>query len=90
MTQRVDAAGTWVWTYQGDSSRVLSETLTPPSLPSRPSVEYAYATDTYELASVRGALGGALGSRLYYLQMVVALHDGEQIILVHVQATASR
>ncbi|TFH14827.1 MAG: hypothetical protein E4H02_09125 [Lentisphaerales bacterium] len=27
MTQRVDAAGTWSWTYQGSSSRILFESL---------------------------------------------------------------
>ena len=48
MTSRVDAAGAWSWTYDGESSRVLTE-VTPHSR----TVSYTYNTnDTYQLASV--------------------------------------
>lgn len=49
-TSRVDAAGTWTWVYDGNSSRVLSETLSSPSFTS--TVSYSYHPETLELASV--------------------------------------
>ena len=53
MTSRVDSAGTWIWTYQDQSSRVLSESLFVPSLTSVLSVvNYSYSSNTFELAKV--------------------------------------
>jgi YD repeat-containing protein len=53
MTGRVDAAGTWSWTYDGQSARVLSERLVATGDGGRTStVSYAYATGTFDLASV--------------------------------------
>ena len=46
-TGRVDSAGIWSWTYDGESSRVLSETLSGQS-----AVSYSYAPNTFDLASV--------------------------------------
>ena len=51
MSQRVDSAGTWSWTYQDQSSRILSETLS--SVTSVLSVvNYTYSPTTFDLASV--------------------------------------
>jgi RHS repeat-associated protein len=47
MTRRVDAAGTSAWTYDGESTRMLTE-----ATPFSQTVTYTYHTDTYELASV--------------------------------------
>ena len=50
-TNRTDSAGTWNLAYDGESSRALSETLT--SVSSVLSVvNYAYASNTYDLAAV--------------------------------------
>jgi RHS repeat-associated protein len=46
-TGRVDSAGTWTSTYDQESSRVLSETLSGQS-----TVSYSYAPNTFDLASV--------------------------------------
>ena len=51
-TSRVDAAGTWAWTYDGDSSRILSETLLPSVSSVSSVVQYSYVPATKELASV--------------------------------------
>jgi hypothetical protein len=51
MTSRVDNAGTWSWTYDGQSSRMLSESLVPASLPLLPSVQYSYHSNSLDLAS---------------------------------------
>ena len=50
MTSSVDNAGSWSWTYDGESSRVLSESLSAPSASS--AVSYSYAPNTFDLASV--------------------------------------
>ena len=46
---RVDAAGTWTWTYDGESSRVLSENL---SGLGNSTVTYAYDPTTFDLVKV--------------------------------------
>ena len=50
-TSRVDQAGTWGWTYDGESGRVLSETLASVSSVSSV-VSYSYHPETFDLASV--------------------------------------
>ena len=49
-TQRVDSAGTWSWTYEGESSRVLSEIANRQS--EIENVSYSYSSNTYDLASM--------------------------------------
>ena len=49
-TNRTDAAGTWNWTYDGESSRVLSESLFASSACFV--VSYSYLSNTFDLASV--------------------------------------
>ncbi len=51
MTSRVDSAGTWSWTYDGESSRALSEALRSPTGEAWV-VSYAYVSNTFDLASV--------------------------------------
>ncbi len=51
MTSRVDAAGAWAWSYDAESSRMLSESLSSPLSP-LPPVQYTYHDKTFDLASV--------------------------------------
>ncbi|MBA4386956.1 MAG: hypothetical protein C0404_03180 [Verrucomicrobia bacterium] len=55
MTSRVDQAGTWYWTYDGDSGRVLTEACSGASYSS--AVAYTYDPTTKQLASM--SLGDA-------------------------------
>jgi RHS repeat-associated protein len=48
-TGRVDSAGTWSWNYEGESSRVLSETLNSSYLSC---VSYSYNSNSFDLASM--------------------------------------
>jgi YD repeat-containing protein len=50
MTQRVDEAGIWAWTYDGESDRVAAEVLAGGGYTS--GVSYAYSAATRELQSI--------------------------------------
>jgi YD repeat-containing protein len=51
MTSRTDKAGTWTWTYDGDSSRVTSESLSS-AYSASSAVSYSYDSTTKQLASM--------------------------------------
>ena len=61
-TSRVDAAGTWSWTYDGESPRILTESLVGVSTSS---VQYTYQTNTYDLFSVSSIIGETTNTASY-------------------------